>query len=223
MEIKDNKAVGKSQIELLEKLMSLEELSEYCLVGGTNLALRYEHRISIDLDIFRYNPSANIEENMAISNMIKKVFPTAEIISINKIGIFLYIGEVKVDIIEYPFPFFEVEIIKGIRLASKSDISAMKISAITNRGSRKDFYDLHELLKEFTLKEIIDDYQRKYNIDNLEMAKRSLIYFEDANNEKERNNKVISLINESWENIKDDIERKYNELFQISHKNRQKK
>lgn len=222
MEIKDNKAVGKSQIELLKKLMSLEELSEYCLVGGTNLALRYEHRISIDLDIFRYNPSANIEENMAISNMIKKVFPTAEIISINKIGVFLYIGEVKVDI-EYPFPFFEVETIKGIRLASKSDISAMKISAITNRGSRKDFYDLHELLKEFTLKEIIDDYQRKYNIDNLEMAKRSLIYFEDANNEKERNNKVISLINESWENIKDDIERKYNELFQISHKNRQKK
>lgn len=223
MEIKDNKAVGKSQIELLKILMSLEELSEYCLVGGTNLALRYEHRISIDLDIFRYNPSANIEENMAISNMIKKVFPTAEIISINKIGIFLYIGEVKVDIIEYPFPFFEVEIIKGIRLASKSDISAMKISAITNRGSRKDFYDLHELLKEFTLKEIFDNYQRKYNIDNLEMAKRSLIYFEDANNEKERNNKVISLINESWENIKDDIERKYNELFQISHKNRQKK
>ena len=223
MEIKDNKAVGKSQIELLKKLMSLEELSEYCLVGGTNLALRYEHRISIDLDIFRYNPSANIEENMAISNMIKKVFPTAEIISINKIGIFLYIGEVKVDIIEYPSPFFEVETIKGIRLASKSDISAMKISAITNRGSRKDFYDLHELLKEFTLKEIIDNYQRKYNIDNLEMAKRSLIYFEDANNEKERNNKVISLINESWENIKDDIERKYNELFQISHKNRQKK
>lgn len=99
----------------------------------------------------------------------------------------------------------------------------MKISAITNRGSRKDFYDLHELLKEFTLKEIFDNYQRKYNIDNLEMAKRSLIYFEDANNEKERNNKVISLINESWENIKDDIERKYNELFQISHKNRQKK
>lgn len=223
MEIKDNKAVGKSQIELLKKLMSLEELSEYCLVGGTNLALRYEHRISIDLDIFRYNPSANIEENMTISNMIKKVFPTAEIISINKIGIFLYIGEVKVDIIEYPFPFFEVETIKGIRLASKSDISAMKISAITNRGSRKDFYDLHELLKEFTLKEIFDNYQRKYNIDNLEMAKRSLIYFEDANNEKERNNKVISLINESWENIKDDIERKYNELFQISHKNRQKK
>lgn len=42
MEIKDNKAVGKSQIELLKKLMSLEELSEYCLVGGTNLALRYE-------------------------------------------------------------------------------------------------------------------------------------------------------------------------------------
>ena len=41
MEIKDNKAVGKSQIELLKKLMSLEELSEYCLVGGTNLALRY--------------------------------------------------------------------------------------------------------------------------------------------------------------------------------------
>ena len=45
------------------------------------------------------------------------------------------------------------------------------------------------------------------------MALRSLIYFSDAEDNKERNNKIISLCNEDWEKVKDVIEEKYNELF----------
>lgn len=37
---------------LLEKLMSLENLQPFALVGGTALALRYGHRSSVDLDLF---------------------------------------------------------------------------------------------------------------------------------------------------------------------------
>ena len=42
---------------------------------------------------------------------------------------------------------------------------------------------------------------------------RSLIYFLDADNDDERNNQIISLRGEKWENVKKEIEEKYNELF----------
>lgn len=38
---KENKAVQEPQMKLLKELMSLEALSEYRLVGGTSLSLRY--------------------------------------------------------------------------------------------------------------------------------------------------------------------------------------
>ena len=220
MRLEGNRAIEAPQRELLKELVSSEMLSTYCLVGGTNLALRYEHRISVDLDIFRYNPTANIEENRILSNEIKRWFPTTEILNVSRLGAFLYINDIKVDIIEYPIPFFNIETLEGIRLASKLDIAAMKVNAITNRGTRKDFYDLYELLKEFSLKEIIDSYKEKYKIDNVEMALRSLIYFSDAEDNKERNNKIISLCNEDWEKVKDVIEEKYNELFYNSYRKR---
>ena len=42
MLLKDSKAIEEPQKKLLRKLMELELLSDYCLVGGTNLAFRYE-------------------------------------------------------------------------------------------------------------------------------------------------------------------------------------
>jgi hypothetical protein len=39
----------------------------------------------------------------------------------------------------------------------------MKIAAIVNRGTKKDFIDLNELLNSFNLKEIIDFYISKFN------------------------------------------------------------
>lgn len=110
----------------------------------------------------------------------------------------------------------ENKAVESIRLASKRDIAAMKINAITNRGTRKDFYDLYELLKEFNLREIINSYQQKYNVENLGIVLRSLIYFLDADNDNERNNKIISLRGEKWEDIKREIEDKYNDLFMNS-------
>ena len=59
MRLEGNRAIEAPQRELLRELMSSEMLSTYCLVGGTNLALRYEHRISVDLDIFRYKSPSN--------------------------------------------------------------------------------------------------------------------------------------------------------------------
>lgn len=48
---------------ILRELMQMESLDTFHLGGGTNLALKYNHRLSIDIDLFSNNvvSSAHIE------------------------------------------------------------------------------------------------------------------------------------------------------------------
>ena len=48
--------VESDTFSLLEELLSIPELKNYALVGGTALSLLYGHRISIDLDLFSNSP-----------------------------------------------------------------------------------------------------------------------------------------------------------------------
>lgn len=50
-----------------------------------------------------------------------------------------------------------------IKLAGKIDIAAMKLSAITDGGSKKDFIDLFFLLEEFSFEELLNFYVQKYH------------------------------------------------------------
>lgn len=68
-------------------------------------------------------------------------------------------------------------------MASILDIAAMKIAAIEQRGSKKDFIDLYFLLQQFSLSEILQFYQQKITDGNEWIALRSLAYFEDAERE----------------------------------------
>ena len=56
----------------------------------------------------------------------------------------------------------------------------MKIAAIIGRGTKKDFIDLYFLLKQYSLKEILNLYLQKYPDGSLFIAMKSLSYFEDA-------------------------------------------
>ena len=56
----------------------------------------------------------------------------------------------------------------------------MKLSAITNRGTKKDFIDLYFLLKTYSFNELIDFYLRKYSDAQLFTVLKSLTYFVDA-------------------------------------------
>jgi len=65
-------------------------------------------------------------------------------------------------------------------MLSTKDISAMKLNAIAGRGSKKDFIDLFFLLNEFSLKEILSFYEKKYKNGSVFMIEKSLSYFDDA-------------------------------------------
>ena len=56
----------------------------------------------------------------------------------------------------------------------------MKLNAIAGRGSKKDFIDLYFLLKDFSMKEILDFYVQKYADGSEFMVVKSLTYFAEA-------------------------------------------
>lgn len=211
------KAVDDLQIKILTELMALEVLNDYFLVGGTNLALRENHRKSVDLDLFA-KKDFDINYSNFINFKLKEHFGVRYInTTVSEVGVFGVIDGVKVDVVNFSYDFIKpIELLNGWRLVSKIDIAAMKINAVTGRGSKKDFYDIAKLLECFSIKEMLDSYQTMYKIDNVVSAVKSLGYFTDAENETYINNKVVSLEKKSWEHIKNDIK------FGLSKLNRNK-
>lgn len=174
--------VSGTTLELLKALMKIPVLQQFGLVGGTNLSLRYGHRLSIDLDLFT-NETFNPEQ---VYNQLETDFSNIVLASQSETMLFLYINEVKIDMVLLPYPNVKpIEIIEGIRLYSPEDVCAMKLSAIARRGVKKDFWDIAELLDHFSLKEMIEFYKQKYKSRDIFHLVRSLVYFEDAEIQKE--------------------------------------
>ena len=163
-------------LELLRKLQSLSIFENSRLVGGTALALQLGHRKSIDLDIFG-KIAATPEEIQETCSEVGSL----EISKTSKNINIYWVDGIKVDCVNYPYEWLEeCRVLDGVRLASISDIAAMKISAIINRGTKKDFIDLHFLLKEMSLNHILDLYDQKYTDGSRFIAIKSMTYFEDA-------------------------------------------
>ena len=186
--------VESSTLELLKKLQRLPVLEQTRLVGGTALALQLGHRKSIDLDFFGTVDceAEYLRESIAgiASLTILKESP--------HIHIYIVDG-IKVDIENYKYTWLEdVVLEQGLRLASVSDIAAMKITAIIGRGTKKDFIDIAFLLHHFSLEEILHFYAAKYNDSSVFMAMKSLAYFDDA----EADPMPDMFVNQSWQQVK---------------------
>ena len=186
--------VESSTLELLKKLQRLPVLEQTRLVGGTALALQLGHRKSIDLDFFGTVDceAEYLRESIAgiASLTILKESP--------HIHIYIVDG-IKVDIVNYKYPWLDdVVLEQGLRLASVSDIAAMKITAIIGRGTKKDFIDIAFLLHHFSLEEILHFYVAKYNDSSVFMAMKSLAYFDDA----EADPMPDMFVNQSWQQVK---------------------
>lgn len=161
-------------LELLKRLQSLPVLSETRLVGGTALALQLGHRRSIDLDFFGNWGEVNLQSELESCGAVVRTGGTSRLQ-------FYEIDQVKVDFVTYGYPWLREALCEGnIRIAQIDDIAAMKLEAITNRGSKKDFVDVVFLLERFSLKQMLDLYHRKYPAGLKLLVMRSLVYFDDA-------------------------------------------
>ncbi len=202
--------------EVLLKLMSLDELKSFRLVGGTSLGLLLGHRISVDIDMFTDAAYNSIDFDV-IDIQLLSSFKYVEFGygGNNSMGKSYFIGNSKNDVIKVdlfytdPFVFPLVEY-QGIRLSMLEEIVAMKLEVVGNNGRKKDFWDLHELMERFTWPEMLEFYVKRYpNNFSKEEIITKLTFFEEADADLE----PICLKNKHWELIKLDIEESINKNF----------
>lgn len=169
----------------------------FYLAGGTGLALQLGHRVSGDLDFFsatEFEPDV-LRDRMVSAGQFTLVSEARGTLH----GIF---NSTKVSFLRYDYPvLFPTLELSGVEVADKRDIALMKISAISSRGSKKDFVDLYFICQEQALPFLMDLFARKYSKVNYSRYHilKSLTYFEDADGEPD----PIMLKPWSWEKIKD--------------------
>ncbi len=181
---------------LLRQLTDHPALADFALGGGTSLALRFGHRLSVDLDYFT-------EKEFPTDALFKVLeLEKASVVSVSSNSLILDADGVKIDLLRHGYrKIFPSEKIAGVRLLSLPDLAAMKLNAVANRGAKKDFYDLSELLKHFTLPEMLGFFSSKYPSTDAFAVIRSLAWFTDADTEPD----PVPLLGQSWEGIKSDI------------------
>lgn len=166
----------------LERLKEKQffEQSNWYLAGGTALTLQARHRQSDDLDFF-------CTQKFKESALERALFETGEWVTSMRDEGTLY-GEfmgAKASFIFYPFfrPSSERIHFGKISILVQSDIAAMKIIAISQRGKKRDFVDLFWYVNniaplEDAIKAAILQYPGKEH--NIPHILKSLVYFEDA-------------------------------------------
>ena len=155
-------------LTVLKTLMASKEFDPFRLVGGTALSLYRGHRKSVDIDLFSDAPydSINFE---AIDTFLRAHYAYVDTNNYNLIGmgISYYVGENKDDCIKldlyYTDQFIDdLRLFDGIRLASIEEIIAMKVDVISRGGRKKDFWDIHELIEEYSIEQMLDLHEERY-------------------------------------------------------------
>ena len=175
---------------VLKKIAESGISEGFYLAGGTALALELGHRKSEDLDWFSAKPFSN--------DQIKK--------KLSDLGEFELTSEEYGYEMLYPFVDFE-----NTNLADERDIAAMKIDAVSSRGSRKDFVDIYFLLKKYSILALIGFFEQKYK--NIQFNKlhifKSLVFFEDAEAEP----MPVMIRKADWEAVKQKIQTATNSIL----------
>jgi hypothetical protein len=169
---------------VLEKISKVSWLKKYYLAGGTALALQYGHRQSIDLDWFT---EKQFSTKILLSQLQK--FGKFEIINEEENTLEGYLDGVKMSFMFYPYSLLKLPLMFSgkVKIADKTDIALMKITAISSRNTKKDFIDLYWYLnaEKTDLISLFAKLKKKYsgvNYDVLHICK-SLVYFKEADSQ----------------------------------------
>ncbi|WP_159071926.1 MULTISPECIES: nucleotidyl transferase AbiEii/AbiGii toxin family protein [Carboxydocella] len=171
--------MSKERYILLEQLARHSLVQTFYLAGGTGAALYLGHRWSEDLDFFSEQEFDPFQLAGKLAN-----FEGFLLTSQGPGTLHCFIYGVKVSFLYYPYPRLETGLTyKNIQLASLKDIALMKLVALVQRGTKKDFVDLFFLDKEqIKFEDIFKAYPDKYPVKTFQplVFLKSLGYFDDA-------------------------------------------
>jgi len=196
--------------EILLKLMQAEPLKDFRLIGGTALSLYWGHRLSVDIDLFTDAVYGSVDFD-AIENFLKQNFKYVEggFGGNPGMGKSYIIGTgpdaaVKLDLYYTTDPFFQsINAVDGIRMASVEEIIAMKVDVVQRGGRKKDFWDLHEALENYTINDMIALHKQRYEwTHNEQLIRSNFTNFTTADDDFA----PVCLKGKEWIFIKEDIE-----------------
>lgn len=202
------KVISRHRKTLLELLVRKDILRNFYLAGGTAAALQLGHRLSEDFDFFTQDEFDTFD---MIQNLgqLGTFTPTGE----SRGTLHGILKETKLTFLKYKYPLlYPTKSFCGCQVADLKDIALMKMTAISSRGSKKDFIDLFLITKEIiSLSSLLDLFDKKYK--NVNYSKYHLIksigYFEDADREVQ----PVMLKSINWENIKEYFLQQQKELL----------
>ena len=164
---------------LVTKLSAEGFIKEFYLAGGTAVALFFHHRRSDDLDFFS---EKSFREVVLIKNL--KKIGRFENLKSEKDTLLGKLDGIKVSFFSLHYKLLETPIKnRYLRVATPLDLALMKILAISDRGTKRDFIDLYLLCKHVkSLGELLILFQKKFGrYDfNIQHIIKSLTYFDDA-------------------------------------------
>jgi hypothetical protein len=182
--------------KLLGKIRKEDLPAKSYLGGGTAIALHIGHRQSIDLDWF--TPKEFDEKIWQMRWETKWNFNMQGRDWQTLVG---EIAGVKTSLFYYKYPLIgDLTLYNGLQIASLKDLAAMKLDAVTSRGTKRDFIDLYFLTKEYGPDLMLDFYDQKYgNLEERELLiRKALVYFKEADGD-EMPNMLIPL---AWKKVK---------------------
>lgn len=191
--------LNKHQRFLLDKL-DLREVGDFYMAGGTALALQIGHRTSVDFDFY----SKSTFDSLELLKMLQSQIGKLEVQTQQEKTLRVFSENTELSFFAYPYPLIRSTVpFERFQLAAKEDIAAMKLIAIVQRGTQRDFVDIFFLLREFTLEQLIAFVRQKYGEYQEQLLLRALVYFEDAENESAGREVRVFDPEYSWGSAKD--------------------
>ena len=171
----------------------------FYLGGGTAVALHLGHRRSYDLDWFTGGRMGDAAALLADLRQ-EGVRVGATHLGPGTVHGSLY--RTRVSLLEYQYPTLKAPLdAPGLRcrVASLEDLACMKLSAVAQRGSRKDFVDVYAIARErIPLAEMLSLYLRRFHVEDFTHVLYGLAYFDDADRER----MPVMLWDVSWSRVR---------------------
>lgn len=171
-------AVSPELVEAIKELQKLPSLNTALLGGGTNLAIRYGHRQSVDIDLFFPGIIGRVGYEQIISevkeyfgeNIFGFDYPCEIDDQFMFLRFFIRKGDmsIKVEILQNMQTHLEGEKVDDMLLMQETDLGRLKLLAGSNRATQKDIFDLDYLSDRLTLSVMmanLKEHREQYNAD----------------------------------------------------------
>lgn len=192
-----------TQQEMLRRLGPFATERDFYLGGGTAIAIQLGHRRSVDLDWFTLG---EIAEPLGLARDLRSAGVAFDLTHVEQGTLHGEADSVLLSFLEYRYPTLVPPVEwpeYGCRLAALEDLACMKLSAVGDRGAKKDFIDIYALGQaHFRLERMLGLYQKKFDTRDLAHTIMALTYFDDAEEEE----MPRMLWDVEWEEVKRTIE-----------------